>query len=67
MPPVLLTARELAARLDVSYEAVLAWTRRDEIPAIRDSRNRLLYNLDAVLLALRSGATTDPEGVEVAP
>ncbi len=61
MPPVLLTARELAERLDVSYETVLAWARRDEVPHIRDSRNRLLFNLDSVLLALRSGVAIDPD------
>jgi excisionase family DNA binding protein len=61
MPPVLLNARELAQRLDVSYETVLAWARRDEIPSIRDSRNRLLFNLDSVLQALRSGLAIDPD------
>jgi len=67
MPPVLLTARELADRLDVSYETVLAWARRDEVPSIRDSRNRLLFNLDSVLLALRSGAAIDPDKGEAVP
>jgi excisionase family DNA binding protein len=62
MPLVLLTPRELAKRLDVSYETVLAWARRDEIPSIRDGRNRVLFNLDSVLTALRPGAATDPEG-----
>jgi excisionase family DNA binding protein len=66
MPPVLLTARELAQLLDVSYDAVLAWARREVIPSIRDSRNRLLFNLDAVLLALRSDAAIDSERAGVA-
>jgi hypothetical protein len=66
MPPVLLTAKELADRLEVSYESVLAWARRDEVPSIRDSRNRLLFNLDSVLLALRSGVAIDPERPEAA-
>jgi excisionase family DNA binding protein len=60
VPPVLLTARELAKRLDVSHETVLAWARREAIPSIRDGRNRLLFNLDSVLLALRSGVAIDP-------
>jgi excisionase family DNA binding protein len=64
MPPILLTARELAARLDVSYETVLGWARREEIPSIRDGRNRLLFNLDSVLSALRPRAAIDPEGGE---
>jgi excisionase family DNA binding protein len=54
VPPILLTAREMAQRLGSSYETVLTWARREEIPCIRDSRNRVLFNLDAVLLALRS-------------
>jgi excisionase family DNA binding protein len=53
MPPVLLTARELAERLSVSYESVLQWARRDEIPCIRDGRKRVLFNLDRVLTAMR--------------
>ena len=61
MPPVLLTARELAQRLDVSYETVLAWARCDEVPSIRDSRNRLLFNLDSVVLALCSGVVIDAD------
>ncbi len=60
MPPVLLGARELARRLDVSYETVLGWSRRGLIPSLRDGRNRLLFNLDAVLLALRSGSPVGP-------
>jgi excisionase family DNA binding protein len=64
MPLVLLTPRELAQRLDVSYETVLAWARRYEIPSIRDGRNRVLFNLDSVLTSLRSGAANDPEGRE---
>jgi excisionase family DNA binding protein len=53
MPPILLNARELAARLDVRYDTVLGWARRDEIPSIRDGRKRRLFNLDSVLNALR--------------
>lgn len=56
MPPILLNARELAKRLDVSSQTVLAWARRDEVPCIRDGRNHVLFNLDAVLKVLRSNA-----------
>jgi excisionase family DNA binding protein len=59
-----LTARELAARLDVSYPTVLTWARREEIPSIRDGRGRRVFNLDSVLQALRAGAAIDPEGEE---
>lgn len=59
MPPILLTARELAARLDVRYDTVLGWARRDEIPSIRDGRNRRLFNLDSVLNALRPVSGSD--------
>jgi excisionase family DNA binding protein len=59
MPPVLLTPRELADRLSVSYETVLAWARRGEVPSIRDSRNRVMFNLDAVLTVLCSGIAVE--------
>jgi excisionase family DNA binding protein len=64
MPPVLLTARELAQRLDVSYDAVVAWARRDVIPSIRDSRSRRWFNLDSVLAALRSGDDINSDRME---
>jgi excisionase family DNA binding protein len=53
MPPVFVDARALADRLDVTYETVLTWVRREKIPYIRDGRGRLLFNLDSVLSALR--------------
>ena len=53
MPPTILSAMELAARLDVSYDTILAWSRRNKIPCIRDGRNRYFFNLDSVLSALR--------------
>ena len=62
MPPILLSARELAQRLDVSYETILSWTHRGKIPTIRDGRNRLIFNLDTVLKSLRAGVPADPEG-----
>jgi len=52
MPPIFVDARELAERLDVGYDTVLSWSRRGKIPHIRDGRNRLLFNLNAVLDAL---------------
>jgi excisionase family DNA binding protein len=61
MPPTLLTPRELGERLNVSYESILTWARREEIPSIKDSRNRRLFNLDAVLQALRSRAAIEPQ------
>ena len=53
MPPVLLTPRELATRLDMSYETVLTWTRRGRIPHVRDGHGRYLFNLDSVIESLR--------------
>ena len=53
MPPIFLDARELAERLDVSYDTVLTWVRRGKIPHVRDGRGRLLFNLNAVLETLR--------------
>jgi excisionase family DNA binding protein len=52
MPPVILDARDLAERLDVSYPTVLDWARRGKIPHLRDGRRRLRFNLNAVLDAL---------------
>jgi excisionase family DNA binding protein len=53
MPPIFVDARDLAERLDVGYDTVLTWVRRGKIPYIRDGRGRLLFNLNAVLEALR--------------
>jgi len=53
MPPIFLDARELAERLDVSYDTVLTWVRRGKVPHVRDGRGRLLFNLNAVLETLR--------------
>jgi excisionase family DNA binding protein len=56
MPPVFVDARELAGRLDVTYDTVLTWVRRGMIPHVRDGRGRLLFNLDSVLKTLRQVA-----------
>ena len=53
MPPLFVDARDLAERLDVPYDTVLTWVRREKIPHVRDGRGRLLFNLDSVLRALR--------------
>jgi excisionase family DNA binding protein len=66
MPPILLNVRELAARLDVSHETILGWARRDEIPSLRDGRNRRLFNLDSVLAALRPKHSTEDAAKGVA-
>jgi excisionase family DNA binding protein len=63
MPPIFVNARELAARLDVGYETVLAWVRRGKVPHVRDGRGRLLFNLNAVLDALRpASSAADGQG-----
>ena len=53
MPPIFVVARDLAERLDVSYDTVLIWVRRGKIPHVRDGRGRLMFNLDAVIEVLR--------------
>ncbi|MGA2704613.1 MAG: helix-turn-helix domain-containing protein [Isosphaeraceae bacterium] len=53
MPPIFVDARELAERLDVSYDTVLTWVRRGKIPHVRDGRGRLLFNLNTVVETLR--------------
>ena len=52
MPPIFVDARDLAERLDVSYDTVLTWTRRGRIPYVRDGRGRLMFNLDSVVKSL---------------
>jgi len=56
MPPIFLDARDLAERLDVRYDTVLTWARRGKIPAVRDGRGRLMFNLDSVIETLRQKA-----------
>ena len=52
MPPIFVDARDLAERLDVGYDTVLAWVRRGKVPHIRDGRNRLMFNLNSVIKTL---------------
>ena len=52
MPPIFVDARDLAERLDVSYDTVLTWVRRGKIPHVRDGRGRLMFNLNSVIEAL---------------
>jgi excisionase family DNA binding protein len=52
MPPIFVDARDLAERLDVSYDTVLTWVRRGRIPHVRDGRGRLMFNLNSVIEAL---------------
>jgi excisionase family DNA binding protein len=49
MPAIFVDARDLAGRLNVSYDTVLTWVRRGKIPHVRDGRNRPLINLNSVL------------------
>jgi excisionase family DNA binding protein len=68
MPPIFTDARDLAERLDVTYDTVLSWVRRGKIPHVRDGRNRLMFNLDSVIEASRQGSRgpqpeARPEGV----
>jgi excisionase family DNA binding protein len=52
----LLTAAELAERLRVKPETVLAWHRSGRIPSIRLSHKVLRFNLGDVVAALRRPA-----------
>jgi excisionase family DNA binding protein len=58
MPPILLDARELAGRLEVTPGTVYDWERLGRIPSIRTGR-RVVFNLDSVIRALRSSTTGD--------
>jgi excisionase family DNA binding protein len=58
MPPILLDARELADRLEVTPGTVYDWERLGRIPSIRTGR-RVMFNLDSVIRALRASAAGD--------
>lgn len=53
MPPTMLDARELAQRLGVRPDEVLAWRRRGWIPGLKGGDGRVWFNLDQVVEALR--------------
>jgi excisionase family DNA binding protein len=59
MPPIFVDARDLAVLLDVGYPTVMTWVRRGKIPHIRDGRNRLMFNLNSVIDALREKGAID--------
>jgi excisionase family DNA binding protein len=61
MPPIFIDARDLAERLGVRYDTVLTWVRRGRIPHVRDGRRRILFNLNAVLEALRPSSPRTPQ------
>jgi excisionase family DNA binding protein len=65
MPPIFVDARDLAERLNVSYDTVLTCARRRKVPHVRDGRNRLLFNLNTVLEALRPKAEPEAARPEV--
>ena len=58
MPLILLDARELADRLEVTPGTIYDWERLGRIPSIRTGR-RVMFNLDSVIRALRISATGD--------
>jgi predicted site-specific integrase-resolvase len=51
--PILLSGRELATRLNVTYENVMFWQRTGVIPAIQIGNRRFVFNLAVVVEALR--------------
>lgn len=65
MPPTLLSPRELADKLDASYEDVLSWTRRGLIPSIKSS-GRYYYNFPKVVKALHGGSAEKTRTAEAA-
>lgn len=49
----LVRARELAEKLGISIDTVRAWARRGVIPMLRGSSRPMLFDVDAVIAALR--------------
>ncbi len=52
---VLLTASELAKRLNVTPPTIHAWHRQGKIPCLRAGRRPVLFDYEAVVEALRDG------------
>lgn len=57
MPPVFVDASELAQAMGVTVATVQSWARQGKIPHLRDSKRRLLFDVDAVRDALRARQT----------
>jgi excisionase family DNA binding protein len=51
--PILIKKKELAKRLSVSPHTIDAWVKRREIPCIQVTPRLYLYELEAVMEALR--------------
>lgn len=51
--PILIKKKELAKRLSVSPHTIDAWVQRREIPFIQVTPRLYLYELDAVMAAIR--------------
>ena len=51
--PVLIKKKELAKRLSVSPHTIDAWVQRREIPCIKVKPRLYLYEVDAVMAAIR--------------
>lgn len=66
VPPMsdpLLTARDVADRLNVSPATVLRWTARGDLPGFRMPSGALRYREDALAAWLDGRATPQQEGV----
>jgi len=51
--PILIKKKELAKRLSVSPHTIDAWVQHREIPVIQVTPRLYLYELDAVMAAIR--------------
>ena len=51
--PVLIKKKELAKRVSVSPHTIDAWVQRREIPCIKVTPRLYLYEVDAVMAAIR--------------
>ena len=51
--PILIKKKELAKRLSVSPHTIDAWVKRKEIPCIQVTPRLYLYEMDAVMAAIR--------------
>ena len=57
--PILIKKKELAKRLSVSPHTIDAWVQRREIPCIKVTPRLYLYEVDAVMAALRKQYQVD--------